>query len=219
MFEVWYNFIIGNRSGKYEVFNYTLEPTAHRTFELACEVIVPKDSKSRKEGIALSKELLGNGEVLVGHVNCKHTQEEMFEELTRLNTEKNLCPTWYGDRGASTSGFSTPHTMKILEESEIFGSLVQRIVRTRNGNPKSIWVSANVKGSHRPHQDGFRSGVNRRNLFTIGGENKVMWFRCKETGSHFGLRIPHGCLITIAPSNIISLVERTRGYLHLRPHK
>ena len=164
----------------------------------SCEVIVHKDTKSRKEGIALSKELLGYGEVLVGHVNCKHTQEEMFEELTRLNTEKNLCPTWYGDRGASTSGFSTPHTMKILEESEIFGSLVQRIVRTRNGNPKSIWVSASVKGSHRPHQDGFRSGVNRRNLFTIGGENKVMWFRCKETGSHFGLRIPHGCLITLS---------------------
>ena len=26
VFDVWYNFIIGNPSGKYEVFNYTLEP-------------------------------------------------------------------------------------------------------------------------------------------------------------------------------------------------
>jgi hypothetical protein len=54
----------------------------------SCEVIVHKDTKSRKEGIALSKELLGDGEVLVGHVNCDYTQEEMFEEATRLNTER-----------------------------------------------------------------------------------------------------------------------------------
>jgi hypothetical protein len=159
---------------------------------------VLKDTALRGESLALAEELLGNGDILVNHVDCEHTHEEMYADLVKLNIIHFLCPFWYADRGASTSGFNATLTMEILQKSDIFGGLVQKIVRSRHGNPKSIWVSANVKGTHKWHQDGFRSGVNRRNLLTIGGENKIMWFRCKESGGLFGLRVPHGCLITLS---------------------
>ena len=197
MFDEWYDSLLGS-STKYDVTNFTLGPTVDRPFGLACEVIVSKDRESREEGIILAKALLGYGDILVDHVKCDYSSEEIIEEVVRLNTEDNLCPLWYADRGASTSGFNTPLTMKILQKSKIFGELVEKIVRTRNGNPASIWVSANVKGSHRWHQDGFRNGVNYRNLLTIGGENKIMWFRCQESEGLFGLRVPHGCLITLS---------------------
>ena len=122
---------------------------------------------------------------------------------------ESLCPIWYGSRGATTSGFNTPRTVEILLKSKIFGPIVQAISNVSHGNLKSIWVSANVSGNHKWHKDGYKSGVNYRSLITIGGDNKIMWFWCKETDSQFGIRVPHGSLITLSKhaAGVSSLIE------------
>ena len=117
---------------------------------------------------------------------------------------KSLCSIWFADRGATTSGFNTPLTKDILLADRIFEPIVRSI-----GNLNSIWVSANVSGKHKWHKDGYKSGVNYRNLLTIGGEDKIMWFRCKSTNRLFGIRVPHGSLISLSryAAGVDSLIE------------
>jgi hypothetical protein len=92
----WYDKLLAN-TGKFEVVKYTLEKTDERG-PLDVEVIVSKDSTLKKNGIALSKVLLGDGEVLVQLVNCEYSHEEMVKELVFLNTDHNLCPYYYQSR-------------------------------------------------------------------------------------------------------------------------
>ena len=145
---------------------------------------------------AFARELIMNKDVILLFISFSPGLDwsNIHDELWRLVQTKSLTPIFFS-RNACSSGLNSERTRSILMESTVFRPFIKELYNAFT--VRSLWVLGNKSGDHPYHKDRFSYGSSRRNLASLGCDDKIMWFHCFETNRKFGITIPHAALVSI----------------------
>ena len=108
---------------------------------------------------------------------------------------KNDKPMFYS-RDALSSGLVPVRTANILQSSKVFCDLINQIYKLPI---KGLWFLFNKVDCTLGTVMFFLRGQKWRNLFTLGRNTKIMWFRCMTTKRQFGIGVPQCTLVMLSP--------------------